>query len=256
MTDPVALANTLDAGLEALRDISARLDRAPAPQPPPTVAEPVLVGTGRTRGFRASDRTGVVAITLDEDLKLVEATVLDHWKSRVEPALLGQALTEAYLSALDAAVQARSERLASETPPAAAPAGDAGGPVVFPTLDEVVAAARASRERNENELLRQQRQRASAASAEPESPREVSGSFGYLTLRVQGGAMLSATPNVSALANAGPANVQEDIEAAFGNAGLKSPHAASESGSVRPDRAAGREFDDEEDAWQGFHGND
>ncbi len=253
MTDPVASANTLDAGLEALRDISARLDRAPEPQALPTVAEPVLVGTGHARGFRASDRTGVVTITLDEDLRLVEATVLDHWKDRVEPAFLGEALTEAYLSALDAAVQARSERLASEPPPAAAP-GDAHGPVVVPTLDEVVAAARASRERNENERLRQQRERASAA--EPEGPREVRGSFGYLTLRVQGGAMISATPNASALDNAGTANIQEDIEAAFGNAGLKSPHAVSESGSVRPDKAAGREFDDEEDAWQGFHGND
>ncbi|SFO92861.1 hypothetical protein [Amycolatopsis rubida] len=254
MTDPVASANTLDAGLEALRDIGARLDRAPAPQPPPTVAEPVLVGTGKARGFRAADRTGVVTITLDEDLKLVEATVLDHWKSRVEPAFLGEALTEAYLAALDAAVQERSERLASETPPAAAPASDADGPVVFPTLDEVVAAARASRERNENERLRQQRERGPAA--EPEPPHEVSGSFGYLTLRVQGGAMLSASPNVSALANAGTANLQEDIEAAFGNAGLKSPHAVSESGSVRRDKSAGREFDEEEDAWRGFHGND
>ncbi|MFD2465795.1 hypothetical protein [Amycolatopsis silviterrae] len=254
MTDPVASANTLDAGLEALREISARLDRAPVPEPAPTTAEPVLVGTGKSRGFRASDRTGVVTITLDEDLKLVEATVLDHWKARVEPASLGEALTEAYLAALDAAVRERSARLASERPPAAAPAADPSGPAVFPTLDEVVAAARASRERNENERHRQQRERASAA--EPELPREVSGSFGYLTLRVQSGAMISASPNVDALAHAGTENIREDIEAAFGNAGLKSPHAVSDSGSVRPDKSAGREFDDEEDVWRGIHGND
>lgn len=67
--------------------------------------------------------------------------------------------------------------------------------------------------------------------------------------------MISASPNVDALANARTDYLRDDIEAAFGNAGLKSPHAVSESGNVRPDKSAGREHDDEEDAWQGFHGN-
>ncbi|WP_406634686.1 hypothetical protein [Amycolatopsis sp. WGS_07] len=83
----------------------------------------------------------------------------------------------------------------------------------------------------------------------------MSGNFGYLTLRVQGGAMISASPNVPALANAGTGNVRSDIESAFADAGLRSRHAVSDPGSVRAGTSARRDFDEEEDVWRGLDGN-
>jgi len=116
----------------------------------------------------------------------------------------------------------------------------------IPTLDELVAECRSLRVRQETEWYRQRQELASAAA--PESPREVSGNFGYFALRIRAGALIAAVPDAGALANAGAKNIRRDLEVAFADAGLVSEHAVLGAAPPRPGEEAG----EEEDVWRGL----
>lgn len=250
MTDLAESMEKLAAAERTLHDAQAQLTRKPNPNPTETAAESVAVGEHNAEGFRGSDHTGSITVTLDEDLKLVDVHILDRWDGQLEPAGMGTALMEAYRPCVSAALLSRPARSVRDEQTATAAVDQATPPPsVPPTLDELIAECRASRHRNENEWFRRKQELDMAGAPEPH---DVQGDFGYVRLRIQGGAVTSATPNVGALEHASTDYLKRDLESAFSNAGLLSPHAVVELGGAGDEDSQAHGSDDDEELWQGL----
>lgn len=237
MTDLSALAEEL----RNLKPAEVRLPQVPrGPQAPP----PELPA-GPADEYTAADASRSLRVTVDPDGKVLRFDVAGSWLSRIPVEEFGSVLMRTYQEALR--IAATVERRARRNPQ------EQEAPVSFESwsgaedVETFLAKARAEQAAI-GQKLREAKESADRVSYDVT---ELRSPHGFVTLRVRTGALVGLTANTDAVSCANPGQLQQDLWAVFGAAGLNSNRGAAPAGTP-PRRRPQVEEDPEEDLWKGL----
>ncbi|MET8757213.1 hypothetical protein [Lentzea sp. NPDC004782] len=195
--------------------------------------------------YKASDPSRSLWVVVDPDRKVLRFDVSSSWQTRLRAAEFGQALMTTYLDAvrIAATVERQTRREHRDEPQ----------PVSFqswsrmPDLETWLAQVQVEQAAIGRQL-REARENADKVSLEVTTLRSP---YGLVTLQIRNRALVGLTANAAAISQANIGQLQQDLWAVFGDAGLTSDRGRTPASPSRR-RPRAEEADPEEDLWKGL----
>lgn len=195
--------------------------------------------------YKASDPSRSLWVVVDPDGKVQRFDVSSSWQTRLPAAEFGQALMTTYLDAvrIAATVERQARREHRDEPEPVSFQSWSGMPDLETWLAQVkVEQAAIGRQ------LREARENADKVSLEVTT---LHSPYGLVTLQIRNRALVGLTANAAAISQSNVGQLQQDLWAVFGDAGLTSDRGMRPSSPSRR-RPRAEEADPEEDLWKGL----
>lgn len=195
--------------------------------------------------YKASDPSRSLRLIVDPDGKVLRFDVSSSWQSRLPAAEFGQALMTTYLDAvrIAATVERQARREHRDEPQPVSFRSWSGIPDLETWLAQVKAEQAAI-----GRQLREARENADKVSLEVTTLRSP---HGLVTLQIRNRALVGLTANAAAISQSNVGQLQQDLWAVFGDAGLTSDRGMTPASPSRR-RPRAEEADPEEDLWKGL----